>query len=63
MIKIYCDKCGKELTGYNNYEVAVNAPVIADYPYNNNENLHLCKNCLKAFNKFLTNKAGTYEVR
>ena len=61
MIKVYCDRCGKEVGTYEAYTVLVEAPEIRawadEYMYDRN-GYQICKDCMKEVAAFITaNKA------
>ena len=50
MIKVYCDKCGKEIEEYDAYIISIEGPQIIFWDDNNfmrgRKRLHICKNCM-----------------
>ena len=60
MIKYICDKCGKEMYQYDEFEVAITPPLIGRYE---DKRLHLCEDCIKGFDRFLKDDTKIYEIR
>lgn len=61
MIKVYCDKCGKEVGEYEAYTILVESPEIrswADQYMYDRKGYQLCKDCLKEVIDLITKGAG-----
>lgn len=61
MIKIYCDKCGKEVEEYEAYTLHVRGPEIVDWDdrYLNEKDYQICRDCMKKVDDFITVSTGT----
>lgn len=59
MIKIYCDRCGKEISEYTNYTISVQGPEITSfdnrYKYTHKQ-YQLCDSCMNDVHEFMTAK-------
>ena len=57
MIKVYCDKCGKEVGKYEAYTILVQSPEIRawndEYLYDR-KGYQICKDCIKKISDFIT---------
>ena len=56
MIKIYCDKCGKEIDEFEEYTILIQGPVIRawedEYMYDK-KGYQICRNCIKSVANFI----------
>lgn len=60
MIKYFCDKCGKELENTDIFTVEVTPPEIRRWDDDALTGICImCRDCLKAFQKWLSNEPQT----